>query len=45
MGKHFTVNEDLKTAFAGKMVANFDKVDDVESECRTRERQAASGDL
>jgi signal transduction histidine kinase len=31
MGKHFTVSEDLKTAFAGKMVANFDEIDDVES--------------
>jgi signal transduction histidine kinase len=31
MGKHFAVNEDLKTAFAGKMVANFNKIDDIES--------------
>jgi signal transduction histidine kinase len=31
MGKHFAVNEDLKTAFAGKMVANFNKIDDAES--------------
>ncbi|CAN7477709.1 sensor histidine kinase [Phyllobacterium sp. LjRoot231] len=31
MGKHFAVNDDLKTAFAGKMVANFNKIDDVES--------------
>lgn len=31
MGKHFPVNEDLKTAFSGKMVASFDKIDDVES--------------
>jgi signal transduction histidine kinase len=32
MGKHFAVSDDLKTAFAGKMVANFNNVDDVESE-------------
>lgn len=32
LGKRFPVNEDLKTAFSGKMVANFDKIDDVESD-------------
>ncbi|MDR6633046.1 signal transduction histidine kinase [Phyllobacterium sp. 1468] len=32
MGKRFAVNDDLKTAFAGKMVANFNNIDDVESE-------------
>ncbi len=31
MGKSFPVNGNLKTAFAGKMVANFNKIDDVES--------------
>jgi signal transduction histidine kinase len=31
MGKQFAVNEDLKTAFAGKMVANFNQIDDPES--------------
>jgi signal transduction histidine kinase len=31
MGKHFDVNDDLKAAFAGKMVANFNNIDDVES--------------
>ncbi|WP_271894290.1 sensor histidine kinase [Candidatus Phyllobacterium onerii] len=32
MGKRFVVNDDLKTAFAGRMVANFNQIDDVESE-------------
>lgn len=30
-GKKFALNDNLKTAFAGKMVAEFDKVDDAES--------------
>jgi len=32
MGRSFPVNDHLKAAFAGKMVANFDKIDDVESD-------------
>lgn len=31
MGKTIPVNEDLKMAFAGKMVANFNEIDDAES--------------
>lgn len=31
MGKTIPINDDLKTAFAGKMVANFNEIDDLES--------------
>ncbi|MEZ2131294.1 MULTISPECIES: sensor histidine kinase [unclassified Sinorhizobium] len=32
VGKQFPLNEELKTAFAGKMAAQFNKLDDVEDE-------------
>ena len=44
-GKRFEPNKNLKAAFDGQLVAEFNRVDDPESDKERRQRRAVAGDL